>query len=81
MTLAEIDRRLQELSRPVCRFCGRPAVALYRLTEGCAVYSSDREQDLCVQHAVSAEPIGEMILIAVHDAEAWEWFLDARGRR
>lgn len=48
-------------SKRVCRFgCAGEPVGLYRLSRGCVCYPDDREQWLCAQHAVRAEPLGEM---------------------
>ena len=57
-----------------CRFCAWVAVARFALPQGCACYPDDREQALCVQHVVNAEPIGAMELIEVLDVPQWEWF-------
>lgn len=46
-----------------CRFCGRPAIARFYLSRGCVCYPDDREQDLCLHHAVRATPIGSFELI------------------
>jgi hypothetical protein len=37
-----------------CRFCSSVAVARFSLDRGCAVYPDDREQVLCVDHALKA---------------------------
>jgi hypothetical protein len=46
-----------------CRFGDDEAVGLFRLDEGCVAYPSDREQYLCVHHALRATPLGGMELI------------------
>jgi hypothetical protein len=56
-----------------CRFCGKPAVAVFKLPEGCLVFKNDREQALCPQHVVSATPIGAMTLSEVLIPEVWDW--------
>lgn len=63
-----------------CRFCGKPAIARFSMERGCMCYPEDREQALCPQHIVSAEPIGAMEVTEVLDAEAWEWFVGTRSR-
>jgi|SRR5262245_15872168 len=46
-----------------CRFgCKAPVVGIYWMERGCACHA-DQVQALCGQHAVSAEPLGEMRLI------------------
>lgn len=45
-----------------CRFCWKPAVAVFSMPRGCTCYPDDREQALCMQHVVRANPTGEMIL-------------------
>ena len=51
----------------VCRFegCQHPAVGEYSTPNGCACYPEDRVQKLCVQHAVTAEPLGAMTLTTI----------------
>jgi len=58
----------------VCRFdgCMHPAVGDYATPSGCACYPEDRKQDLCVQHAVTAEPLGEMTLTRIYDPRLYE---------
>lgn len=59
-----------------CRFresgCGGEAVARYSVPKGCACWPLDTEQDLCLQHASEAEPLGPMRLLAVYDKEAFK---------
>ena len=55
-----------------CRFGDGPAVAIYAVSKGCACYPHDREQALCAQHAVNAEPLGTMTLIKdLTQDQAW----------
>jgi hypothetical protein len=61
-------------SPPTCRFCSQPALALFNLPKGCACYPGDRQQALCAQHVITAEPLGEMTLAEILDGSAWEWF-------
>ena len=53
----------------VCRFdgCNHPALGMYSTPNGCACYPGDTTLVLCVQHAITAEPLGEMILVEVYD--------------
>lgn len=46
-----------------CRFgCSHRVVGLYWMPKGCVCWP-DQVQALCAQHAVSAEPIGDMTLM------------------
>jgi hypothetical protein len=49
--------------RPKCRFCDDLAVAKYAVNKGCMCYHNDREQYLCFQHIVKANPIESMVLL------------------
>jgi hypothetical protein len=55
---------------PRCRFCSSPAVARFRLSDGCAVYPDDRGQDLCEHHARKASPRGGLVLAEDYTAGA-----------
>lgn len=46
-----------------CRFCGEPAVAVFRLPGGCVCFPDDREQALCPQHILRATPLAGMELM------------------
>jgi hypothetical protein len=46
-----------------CLFGDGEAVARYELPEGCVAFRDVIEQNLCMQHIVSATPIGEIRLI------------------
>lgn len=63
-----------------CRFCKATPVALFSLPQGCFCFPDDREQALCPQHVVNAEPIGEMTLKQILDEEGWAWFVASQGR-
>lgn len=58
-----------------CRFCSHPAVAQFSLPGGCFCYPNDREQDLCPQHIINAEPIKGMKLVKIHDQSLWDWMV------
>ena len=59
-----------EESVRTCRFgCEDPAVGEYDMSNGCACYPNDRTQILCVQHAISAEPLGTMMLTRIFSIE------------
>lgn len=45
-----------------CRFCNDGAVAIFALNEGCLCFPDDREQALCMQHVIKANPIGSMTI-------------------
>lgn len=62
-----------------CRFCATPAIAQFAMDRGCACYPNDRQQDLCVQHIISAEPLGSMELSQLYDAGAYAWLSVVRG--
>lgn len=51
-----------------CRFVGCPRLAIgrYEVSEGCVCFPQDREQDLCIQHAESATPIGTFRIMLVY---------------
>ena len=52
-----------------CRFapqCSDSAVGRYDTPEGCVCLPEDREQDLCVQHAITAEPLGPFQLKLIY---------------
>jgi hypothetical protein len=46
-----------------CRFGDDEAVGLLKLDAGCVAYPGDREQYLCVHHALRATPLGGMELV------------------
>jgi hypothetical protein len=50
-----------------CRQCGDPAAAVFALPQGCVVYPDDREQALCVHHALRATPLGDEGMTLVRD--------------
>lgn len=58
---------------PLCSFNQHaPAVARFTLEKGCIGRRNDHEQFLCMQHLVTAEPIGEMELVEILPAgESW----------
>lgn len=58
-----------------CRFCGDRAVAIYAMDEGCQCFPEDREQALCPQHVISANPIGGMEIINDLTGGAWSKFM------
>ena len=45
------------------------------------VYPDDREQALCLDHYISAAPIGPMEVAEMLDAPQWEWFTRTQERR
>lgn len=56
-----------------CRFGdSSPAVARFAMDRGCVCYRDDREQDLCAQHIINAEPLGSMEVIEVYEPEVFE---------
>lgn len=60
-----------------CRFPHEAtAVARFSIPGGCACYPGDVVQDLCVQHAISAEPLNGMQAVAVYDVERWALLRD-----
>lgn len=70
-------------NRPICRFCDDFAVGLFEMSDGCVCFPEDREQWLCMQHALKATPLGSMRCIA---SAAWaRWFVEKQpelmGRR
>lgn len=46
-----------------CRFEDGEPVGLFELDAGCLVYPNDREQLLCLHHAMKASPRGRMALV------------------
>jgi hypothetical protein len=50
-----------------CRFGCPVSAGRYSVPEGCVCFRDDTEQDLCAQHASSAEPLGEMKIIRIYD--------------
>jgi len=64
----------------VCRFegCSHPALGEYTTPNGCACYPDDRQQKLCVQHAITAEPLGEMKLTTIFNLSLYEDLLFCR---
>lgn len=55
--------------------CTSHAVGKYVLPTGCACYTDDREQDLCGQHVMNAEPLsGGMELVLIYDAEFYKMY-------
>lgn len=66
---------------PICRFCGKAALATFSLPKGCMCYPDDREQALCPQHIISATPLGEMDAKTIHDEDGWKWFVGTRVAR
>lgn len=58
-----------------CSFDGHAeAVARFLLERGCLGRPQDREQYLCIQHAVKAQPLGMMFLVEILDPE-WQYDL------
>lgn len=59
---------------PSCRFGDSyPAVLRIRLSAGCIGYPDDREQDVCLHHAMRVTPIGWVQGIHAYPAaEPWE---------
>lgn len=56
-----------------CRFGdSSPAVARFSMDRGCVCFRDDREQALCAQHIINAEPLGSMELIEVLIPQVWE---------
>lgn len=52
-----------------CRFaplCFDSAVGRYSAPHGCTCFPNDTEQDLCVQHAITAEPLGPFELTVIY---------------
>lgn len=46
-----------------CRFGDGPAVGIFDLPGGCAVYPADRQQALCPHHAFKASPGAGIYLV------------------
>lgn len=62
-----------EVREVLCRFHHEElAVARYATPSGCACFPHDKEQDLCAQHALKSEPLGEMTAILVYQPEVWK---------
>ncbi len=67
-----------------CRFsldrcCTSLAVGRYSTPQGCVCYREDKEQDLCVQHAITAEPLGSFKLIVIYNTELYKTLTDMVG--
>ena len=59
----------------LCRFDdGMSAVGRYAMSAGCVCFPDDREQDLCAQHAISAEPLVEMHCVVIYQP----WFYEGK---
>lgn len=57
---------------PPCRFGDNmPAAVHVLLNRGCVCHPNDRDQWLCAQHAINAEPLGSMTLAP--DSPPWPW--------
>lgn len=52
-----------------CRFGCKTAIGRFSVPEGCACFPDDTEQDLCPQHVISAEPLGDMQPILIYQPE------------
>ncbi|GEM_PF-1724105 len=56
-----------------CRFgCGDIAVGHFSTPNGCVCFPDDVEQDLCVQHALTAEPHGAFTLVTIYHIGLYE---------
>ena len=67
-----------------CRFsvdrcCSGVAVGRYATPNGCVCYREDTEQDLCVQHAITAEPLGPFRLIVIYQPELYQTLIEMVG--
>lgn len=64
-----------------CRFgCPSPSVAVgrYTMDAGCLCYPDDREQDLCAQHVLRANPRGSMELVQIHQPSFYASYFGAK---
>jgi hypothetical protein len=52
-----------------CRFGDGEAIARFSLPGGCIAFPEDREQALCLHHAMRATPLDGMYLVADFSAD------------
>lgn len=50
----------------MCSLCNQEAIVRVDLDHGCAAFPDLKVQDLCMQHASSIEPIGEIEVAEVY---------------
>lgn len=61
-----VDEKIVACRFSLDRVCESPAVGRYSTPNGCVCYREDTEQDLCVQHAFTAEPLGPFNLTLIY---------------
>lgn len=65
------------MTAPTCTFDDQPSVARFYLRYGCQAYPDVHVQELCAQHLVSVEPIGEpMTTLEVHHRPLYDRILN-----